>query len=84
MNHKLLQSILSAKQDNNIKFKDLRILLQQLGFNERINGDHFIYKIKHFPERINIQPDGNMAKTYRIRQIRGVILKYNLGGNDDD
>jgi len=39
MNNKVLHAVLSAKQDNNIKFTDLRTLLTRLGFNERIKGD---------------------------------------------
>jgi hypothetical protein len=77
---KVLIAVLSAKQDHGIKFMDLRILLKKLGFNERIKGDHYIFKIKGFPERINIQPDGNTAKAYQVRQIRRIIQKYNLGG----
>ena len=83
MGNKTSQAVLSAKQDSNIRFADLRTLLLQLGFAERIKGDHFIYKRKDLPERINIQPDGNMAKAYQVRQIRGVIQKYNLGGGKD-
>lgn len=29
-------------------------------------------------EIVNIQPDGNMAKPYQVRQIRNIILKYGL------
>jgi hypothetical protein len=31
-------------------------------------------------EIINLQPDGNKAKPYQVRQIRNIILKYKLGG----
>ncbi|MCL2055020.1 MAG: type II toxin-antitoxin system HicA family toxin [Oscillospiraceae bacterium] len=84
MNDKIFQAVLSANQDNNIKFVDLRILLTQLGFNERIKGDHFIYKKQGLSERINIQPNGKSAKAYQVRQIRSVIQKYNLGGGEND
>jgi len=84
MNNKILQAVLSSKQDRNIKFSDMRTLLIQLGFAERIKGDHFIYKKDGFPERVNIQPDGNMAKAYQVRQIRGIIQKYNFGGDGND
>jgi hypothetical protein len=30
-------------------------------------------------EIINIQPIGNNAKAYQVRQIRNLILKYKLG-----
>jgi len=78
VNDKILQTVLSAKQDNNIKFYDLRTLLIKMNFDERIKGDHFIYKRKEFPERINIQPDKDMAKSYQVRQIRSLIKKYKL------
>jgi predicted RNA binding protein YcfA (HicA-like mRNA interferase family) len=62
----------------------LRTLLIQLGFHERIKGDHFIFKAQNLPERINIQPDGNMAKSYQVRQIRSIIRNYKLGGDSDE
>ena len=80
MNEKTLQTVLSGRQDKNIRFNDLRNLVLKLRFKERIKGDHFIYKRKDIPERINIQPDGNMAKSYQVRQIRNLIIKYKLGG----
>ena len=76
--NKTLQDVLDGSRDNNIKFGDLRTLLLQLGFRERIKGDHHIYKLIGVPDRINIQPVGNMAKSYQIRQIRGIILEHGL------
>ncbi|MCL1865790.1 MAG: type II toxin-antitoxin system HicA family toxin [Oscillospiraceae bacterium] len=84
MSNRVLNAVLSAKQDNNIKFNEMRMLLIQLGFKERIKGDHFIFNIKGFPERINIQPNGNMAKAYQVRQVRRIVQKYNLGGGKND
>lgn len=77
---KLLQSVLSGKQDANIKFKDLQFLIISLGFKERVKGDHFIYKHDDYIERIVIQPDGNKAKPYQVKQVRQIIIKYHLGG----
>ena len=34
-------------------------------------------------EKINVQRDGGKAKPYQIRQVRAVILRYKLRGNDD-
>jgi len=78
MNDKVVQAILSGIQDNNIRFDDLRKVLLQLGFAERVKGDHFIYKRDDIPERVNIQPSGNKAKGYQVRQIRVIINKYCL------
>lgn len=75
---KLMYSIMSGKQDRNIKFKDLQKLLDVLGFEYRVKGDHFIYFYKDLPENINIQPIGNMAKPYQVKQVRNYLLKYQL------
>ena len=72
----LIILVLSAQHDNNIRFYYLQNLLKQLGFRERIKVDHFIFKRIDLPERVNIQPNGNMAKGYQARQIRS-IKKYN-------
>ena len=80
MNDKVFNDIMSARQDKNIKFNDLRILLLQLDFNERIRGDHFIYSRNGIEEIINIQPVNNKAKPYQVKQVRNLILKYHLGG----
>ena len=80
-NEKLLLKILCGTQDNNIKFKELSAILDLLGFTVRIKGDHHIYTKTDVVEIINIQPAGNKAKPYQVKQIRNIILKYKLGGN---
>ncbi len=76
---KLYISIMSGMQDKNIKFRDLQKLLETLGFEHRIKGDHFIYFYSKLPENINIQPYGNMAKPYQVKQVRNYLAKYHLG-----
>ena len=78
---KLLLAILSGTRDKNLLFSDLRLVLERLDFQCRIKGDHFIYTKSGIEEIINIQPAGNMAKPYQVKQVRGVILKYQLGGD---
>ena len=78
---KLLLSILSGTRDKNLLFSDLRTVLERLGFQCRIKGDHFIYTKDCIEEIVNIQPMGNMAKPYQVKQVRGIILKYQLGGS---
>ena len=78
---KLFLSILSGTQDRNILFADLRAVLDRLGFQCRIKGDHFIYTKDGVEEIINIQPVGNKAKPYQVKQVRNIILKYQLGGD---
>ena len=78
---KLLVSILSGTKDSNILFADLQSVLDRLGFQCRIKGDHFIYTKDGVEEIINIQPKGNMAKPYQVKQVRNIILRYRLGGS---
>ena len=78
---KLLGSILSGTKDNSILFADLQSVLDRLGFQCRIKGDHFIYTKNDVEEIINIQPKGSKAKPYQVKQVRGIILRYRLGGN---
>lgn len=80
---KILFSILSGTKDNNITFSDLQKILTILGFDVRIKGDHFIYTKDDVEEIINIQPNGNKAKAYQVKQVRNIILKYKMGGNQD-
>lgn len=71
-------TIMSGKNDNNIRFVDLRNLILSLGFQERVRGDHFIYTRNGIVEKINIQPNGNKAKAYQVKQIRFLFIKYGL------
>ncbi len=75
---KLMQSIMSGTQDRNIKFADLQKILDVLGFQYRVKGDHFIYWKVGVEEIINIQPNGNKAKPYQVKQVRNLILKYQM------
>lgn len=70
--------VMDGNSDNNIRFTDFRNLILSFGFRERIKGDHFIYKRDDIPERINIQPNGNKAKAYQVKQIRMLFEKYGL------
>ena len=81
---KLLARILSGRSDNNISFDSLCRLLVSLGFEQRIRGDHHIFTRDGIPEILNIQPRGSQAKFYQVKQIRAVIVRHKLGGNDAD
>ncbi|PIX04734.1 MAG: toxin HicA [Gallionellales bacterium CG_4_8_14_3_um_filter_54_18] len=74
----ILIAILRGTSDNNITFSDLRFTLESLGFEVRIKGDHFIHTKQGIAEIINIQPLGNKAKAYQVKQVRNLILKYKL------
>lgn len=80
----LLSRVLRGASDANIPFNQLCNLLRRLGFEERIRGDHHIFTKNGVEEIINLQPKGNKAKPYQVKQVRGVILKYRLSGEDNE
>ncbi len=77
---KLIARLLQGDADTNMAFDDLCDLLQRLGFEMRTRGSHHIFRKSGIEERINLQRDGDKAKAYQVRQIRSIILKYNLKG----
>ena len=79
----ILKDILSALSDKNVKFSDLRKLILDLGFIERIKGSHHIFFKKGVVEIINLQPLKNRkAKAYQVKQVRNIIIKYKLHKED--
>ncbi len=80
---KLLARILSGSADANISFADLCKLLRRLRFDERIHGSHHIVTKDGVEEILNLQSKGANAKPYQVKQVRNVILKYKLGGDDE-
>lgn len=76
---KLLEKILLARSDQNVRFDDLCKLLAQLGFQVRVRGSHHIFYRDGIPEIVNLQPQGSgLAKAYQVRQIRKLILAHDL------
>ena len=77
---KLLAKILSGASDTNISFEQLCQLLIRLGFDERIRGSHYIFTKEGVEEILNLQPKQGKAKAYQVKQVREMLLKYQLGG----
>lgn len=83
--NKLINKILSWTSDQNIDFYELINLMELLEFDCRIKGSHHIYFRDDVAEIINIQPrQNNKAKPYQVKQIRNLILKYNLRSENDE
>ncbi len=80
---KPLARVLRGTADANIRFDELRQLLKRLGFAERVRGDHHIFTRDDVDEILNIQPRGSSAKAYQVKQVRDVIIRYRLAGEDD-
>jgi hypothetical protein len=54
--------------------------LIRLGFDERIRGSHHIFTKEGVEEILNLQPKQGKAKAYQVKQVREMLLKYQLGG----
>ena len=79
---KLIFRILRGTSDANIEFDDLCELLRRLGFEERTRSSHHIFRKAGVEEKINLQRDNNKAKPYQVRQVRAVLVKYKLAGEE--
>ncbi|MBI4208129.1 MAG: type II toxin-antitoxin system HicA family toxin [Deltaproteobacteria bacterium] len=77
---KVLERVLRGTSDANISFSEMCQLLIRLGFAERTKGSHHIFTKEGMEEILNLQPKGSQAKSYQVKQVRSVILKYKLGG----
>jgi predicted RNA binding protein YcfA (HicA-like mRNA interferase family) len=75
---KFILRLISGSADNNINFRQLIDFLMHLGFEVRKKGSHHIFYMQGIEEIINLQPKGNKAKPYQVKQVRQVILKYKL------
>jgi hypothetical protein len=76
---KLLFKLLSGNADNNFSFDDLKNILLHFDFIERTTGgSHRIFYKEGIEDIINIQPKGSKAKTYQVKQVRLIVLKYKL------
>lgn len=79
---KLQKKILAGGVDNSIEFSALCQLLVRLGFDERVKGSHHIFFRDGVDEIINLQPKEGKAKAYQVKQIRNILVKYQLGESD--
>ena len=76
---KFRAKLMGGQSDHNINLAELCEFLRRVGFQGRVEGDHFIFLHDAAAEIINLQPEqGNMAKAYQVRQVRKLLRKYNL------
>ena len=84
MHGRLLLKVLNGASDANIRFSELCLLLNDLGFQERVRGSHRIFTRDGVEEILNLQPRSSMAKLYQVRQVRNVIVRYKLGKDSNE
>ncbi len=75
---KLYEHIVMRRSDAGVSFEALCSLLEFLGFEQRIRGDHHIFSKAGIEEILNLQPKGGKAKPYQVKQVRRMILRYRL------
>ena len=74
----VFRKILDGTADANIRFDDVRSLLVELGFVERVKGSHHVFTKSGVAEILNLQPRGSLAKAYQVKQVRSVMVRYKL------
>ena len=77
----LIRRLLEGRSDANIRFGELRWLLLRLGFSERVRGSHHVFSRPGLPTRINLQRAGGQAKAYQVRQVRAMLWRNRLLGD---
>jgi hypothetical protein len=59
------------------------VAARELRRKSRWTGSHHIFTKEGIPEILNLQPEVSSAKAYQVRQVRDVILRYQLAGGGD-
>ena len=75
---KVLAQVLSGEHDAAIRFDELRSLLRRLGFAERQEGGHYLFRHPDLGVRLNLQPEGSHAKRYQVRQVRRALSEHGI------
>jgi predicted RNA binding protein YcfA (HicA-like mRNA interferase family) len=76
---KFMAQLLNPANSANLDFTALVNLLLYFGFEQRVRGSHHIFTKDGVEEIINLQPAaGNHVKPYQAKQVRELILRYNL------
>ena len=79
---KFLMQLVNRTQASNLDFDALVNLLLFLGFEQRVRGSHHIFTKSGLEEIINLQPAaGNTVKPYQAKQVRELIVRYELTSN---
>ena len=74
---KLLQKALSSPA--NLPFQEIFALAVAFGFHlSRVSGSHHVYAHPDLRELLNLQEVGGKAKPFQVKQLLGLIERYNL------
>ena len=77
-----IEKVMSGR--DRVKFRDFQRLLVKLGFHlDRIRGSHHVYVHRSVTRPLSIQPVGNEAKPFQVRQLRDMISEFGLSFEDE-
>ncbi len=80
---KLLNKALASA--DNLRFEEACALARAFGFHlSRVRGSHHIYAREDVPELLNLQEVKGKAKPYQVRQLLGLVERYNLLLEDNE
>jgi predicted RNA binding protein YcfA (HicA-like mRNA interferase family) len=66
------------------KITEFQTLIAATGFVERSRkGSHQTYRHPKVPNILTIQPKGNMAQDYQVREFLAMVAKYRLRAGDE-
>jgi predicted RNA binding protein YcfA (HicA-like mRNA interferase family) len=73
----ILEKVISGH--GRIPFRDFQKLLVKLGFRlGRTRGSHHVYVHPKVTRPLSIQSMGNEAKPFQVRQLRDMIVEFDL------
>lgn len=74
-----LYARVTAYPGQQISFRDFVALIEAVGFrHSRSKGSHRSYAHPDCPRLLVIQPQGNQAKRYQVREFLGMVEQYHL------
>ena len=73
-----MRTILSGRSDANIRFAEIRRLLRNMGFSERVRGSHHIFGMAGIRGSLVLQPRNSMARSYQVQQVRTFVIEKGL------
>ena len=78
----MVRTILGGRSDAIVPFAAPRALPRSLGCEERVRGTHHLFDKEGIVDIVNLQSRGRHAMPYQVKQVRELILKYKLEGDD--
>ena len=77
-----MEQVLARSSVANVPFEDLCALLRHVGFEERVRGSHHVFRKAGVEGRIDLRESGGRAKPYQVRQVRALLVRHTLTGDD--